>query len=222
MTQKTGTLGLPAGIVGIIFDCDGVLIDSRAANMEYYNRIRTKAGFAPMNEEEEAYAHMHSSREALAHIFPPALHGRLVEFASAVNYKREIMPLIEPMPGLYDCLDSLANQGLRLGVLTNRGRRGIELVLDSFDLQDRFDPILTAEDVREKPAPDGLLRTADHWACTPKELVFVGDSLLDAQSAQAAGVCFLAYDNLKLHAHGHLNSFTQLEQAIGIQAANFT
>ena len=212
MTQNTDSLALPAGTVGIIFDCDGVLIDSRVANMLYYNRIRESAGFGPMSVEEENYAQMHSARESLAHIFPPAMHARLAQLAGAVNYKREIMPHIRHMPGLHNCLELLAKSGLRLGVLTNRGRRGMELVIDRFGLHDCFDPVLTAEDVKGKPAPDGLLRTAALWGCAPDELVFVGDSLLDAQSAEAAGSYFFAYDNRELRAHGHLDSFAQLEK----------
>ena len=70
---------LPERIAGVVFDCDGVLIDSREANTAYYNRILAIAGFGPMNPDEENYTHMHAMWESLLHIFPQDLHGRLKE-----------------------------------------------------------------------------------------------------------------------------------------------
>jgi HAD superfamily hydrolase (TIGR01509 family) len=200
-------------IAGVVFDCDGVLIDSRVSNMAYYNRIRAIGGLGPMSPEEEDYAHMHSARETLAHIFPPPMHGRLREFAQHVDYERDILPLIHPEPGVHDCVDALIACGLRLAIFTNRGG-GMGAVLDSFNLRPYFDPVMTVADVQAKPAPDGLLRIAESWKRPPEDLVFVGDSLLDAQAAEAAGVCFLAYRNPRLQARGHVDSLAELEQRL--------
>lgn len=203
---------LPKTIAGVIFDCDGVLIDSRAANTAYYNRIRALAGLPPMNADEEDYAHMHSSRESLLHVMPPHLHGRLREFSVPVSYEREIMPMIRPEPDLHDCLNSLQAYGLRLAVLTNRAG-GMRLVLDAFALHPYFDPVMTAADVAPKPSPEGLIRIAEVWNRPPADLVFVGDSLLDARAAEAAGVCFVAFRNSGLKAHGYVNSLAELKCA---------
>jgi phosphoglycolate phosphatase-like HAD superfamily hydrolase len=205
---------LPDRLAGVVFDCDGVLIDSREANIAYYNRIRALAGFGPMNPDEEDYTHMHTMWESLLHIFPQELHGRLKEFAKSVEYGRDILPMIQLEPGVHACLERLGACGLRLAVLTNRGKRGIALVLDSFNLRPYFDPVMTAEDVRAKPAPDGLLRIAEHWQCPPEALLFVGDSLLDALSAEAAGACFFAYRNPRLQAQGHVDSLAELGQRL--------
>jgi len=204
---------LPGRIAGVVFDCDGVLIDSRAANMAYYNRIREIGDLGPMSPDEEEYAHMHSVRETLARIFPQEMHGRLRELAQKVDYNRDILPMILPEPGLYACLDALSARGLRLAIFTNRGS-GMGAVLDSFKLRPYFDPVMTVADVKAKPAPDGLLRIAEDWKRPPDDLVFVGDSLLDAMAAEAAGVRFLAYRNPRLQAQRHVDSFAELEQSL--------
>ena len=211
--SKTLRCALPKLLAGVVFDCDGVLIDSRASNTAYYNRIRELAGLAPMNQEEEEFSHMYSSEESLRHILPVHLHDRSQELQRRVDYRRDIMPLIRPRPGLYACLESLHSLGLRAAVLTNRGRGGMTAVLDAFALHPYFDPVMTVTNAEPKPSPDGLLRIADAWACTPGELVFVGDSLLDALAAEAAGVCFVAYCNPKLHAQVHMERFEDMEQA---------
>jgi HAD superfamily hydrolase (TIGR01509 family) len=200
----------PGRIAGVVFDCDGVLLDSRVSNMAYYNRIREIGGLGPMSPDEEEYAHMHSVRETLARIFPPELHGRVVEFAQHVDYARDILPMIRPEPGLHACLDALIARGLRLAIFTNRGG-GMGAVLDSFRLRPYFDPVMTVADVKAKPAPDGLLRIAESWRRPPGDLVFVGDSLLDSLAAEAAGTRFLAYRNPRLPAREHVASLAELE-----------
>jgi HAD superfamily hydrolase (TIGR01509 family) len=204
----------PARIAGVVFDCDGVLIDSRGANMAYYNRIREIGGLGPMSPEEEEYTHMHSARESLIRLFPPEMHGRLKEFAQRVDYTRDILPMVHLEPGLHACLDSLRARDLRLAVFTNRGRGGMGAVLDTFNLRPYFEPVMTVTDVKDKPAPDGLLRIAESWKRPPEELVFVGDSLLDALAAEAAGAYFWAYRNPRLQAQGHVGSLAELEQVL--------
>lgn len=51
----------PDGLRGVIFDCDGVMIDSRAANDEFYNRVLAYFGLPPMTPEQEAYSFMATS-----------------------------------------------------------------------------------------------------------------------------------------------------------------
>ena len=209
---------LSGRIAGVVFDCDGVLLDSRIANMAYYNHIREIGGIGPMSPEEEEYAHMHSVRETLSRIFPPEMHARLRELAQAVDYERDILPMVRPEPGLHACLNTLRDGGLRLAIFTNRGS-GMGTVLDSFKLRPYFDPVMTVAEVKAKPAPDGLLRIAASWKRLPADLVFVGDSLLDAMAAEAAEVCFFAYRNPRLQAQGHVDSFAELEQLL---QRNFT
>ena len=48
----------------IIFDCDGVLFDSKAANIAFYNQILAAVGLAPMTAEEVAYVHVSTAGEA--------------------------------------------------------------------------------------------------------------------------------------------------------------
>jgi HAD superfamily hydrolase (TIGR01509 family) len=204
----------PSRIAGVVFDCDGVLIDSCGANTAYYNKIREIGGLGPMNQEEEEYAHMHAVRECLLRIFPPEMHGRLNELAQSVNYVRDILPMVRTEPGLHACLDALRARGLRLAVFTNRGYKGMGAVLDSFNLRPYFDPVITVAEVKAKPAPDGLLRIAECWRQPPDALLFVGDSLLDAMAAEEAGAHFWAFRNPRLQAQGHVDTFAELARAL--------
>ena len=66
---------VPHGLTGIIFDCDGVMIDSRAANAIFYNKVLAALGLPPLTPEQDAYTFMATARQALEYIVPPARLG---------------------------------------------------------------------------------------------------------------------------------------------------
>ncbi len=53
----------------IIFDCDGVLFDSRKSNQYFYNHLLRHFGKAPLSEGELAYVHMHTVVESIDYLF---------------------------------------------------------------------------------------------------------------------------------------------------------
>ena len=53
----------------VIFDCDGVMFDSKDANRKYYNLLLEQFGHPLMNEEEEDYVHSHNVFDSVSHIF---------------------------------------------------------------------------------------------------------------------------------------------------------
>lgn len=179
---------------GIIFDCDGVLIDSRAANAAYYNRVLDLLRLPPMTAEQEAYAFMATSRQALEYIVPPALHGRIAEACRRISYCRDILPLVLLQDGLRELLDKLATAGIRRAVHTNRTDT-MEAVLRFFGVERYFSPVMTAGNVAPKPSPEGVREILRQWNHAPEEVLFLGDSAIDAQTAANAGVPFVAFRN---------------------------
>ena len=85
----------------VIFDCDGVLFESREANRAFYNHLLTGFGKAPLTEEALRYVHMHTVFEAVDFLFP-AEEERLAAHA----YRQKIDPwtvssgLMVPEPGI--------------------------------------------------------------------------------------------------------------------------
>lgn len=205
---------LPAPVRGVIFDCDGVIIDSRAANASYYNRILEALGLEPLTKAQEAYTYMATVREALEHITPSHLWHRLSEVCStSVHYMRDIMPLIQLEEGFLDFVQWLRGRGVRCAVHTNRST-GMADVLDTFALHAYFDPVVTANMVQPKPAPDGVEYILAHWDMPAHHVVFVGDSILDAHSAHSGRVAFVAYRNADLPATLSVANYSELAEAL--------
>lgn len=182
------------GLKGIIYDCDGVLFESRQANLAYYNRVQEYFGELPVRPEEEDRAHLcHTA--ASPKVFEVLLGTERVaaalEFAATVDY-RQFIPYMQPEPGMVDALATLARR-LPLAVATNRGNSMTE-ILRHFGLCDYFSTVVTSRDVpRPKPHPDMLLLAAERLRRQPRELLFIGDSELDCEAAAAAGITFASY-----------------------------
>lgn len=197
------------GIRGLIFDCDGVLVDSKDANRMYYNMVRAKLGMLPITPEEEDFVHAHAVSASIGHIIPVE---RLAE-AEAARREIDVTELFEftyLQPGLTDLLDTLRDMGYRLGVNTNR-TDSMEALLENFDLTEFFHPVITAAKVgHPKPNPEGVHKILREWGMTRQQVAYIGDSLVDEQTARAAGVAFWAYCNPRLAAHAHVSDFENL------------
>lgn len=207
-------LTLPQELRGVIFDCDGVILNSRAANARYYNMILRALSLPPLTPEQEAYTYMATVGQSLEYITPAHLHARLPEICrETVNYQRDIMPYVELEPGLLDFVHWLQAQQIRMAVHTNRSS-GMPHVLDTFALHPYFDPVMTAALVPPKPHPGGVFEVLKKWNMPAEHVIFIGDSSMDAQTAQAADVCFVAYGRESLDAAVQVVTFEELREII--------
>lgn len=95
--------------------------------------------------------------------------------------------------GVKEVLQQLKNKGYRIGIVTTKFHYRIEQILSKFEANELVDVIVGAEDVKiEKPNPEGLLWAIEHLGIEKENVLYVGDSLVDAKTAQNAGVGFIA------------------------------
>ena len=183
---------------GIIFDCDGVLFESRAANLAYYNAVLSAFAVEPVTPEQTERAHLFHTA-ASPQVFAQLLGEEHCEAALALAAQsdyRQFIPYMRPEPDMFEALTLLARQA-PLAIATNRGHSMNE-ILPHFGMEHLFTPIVTSRDVnRPKPYPDMLHRAAGLLGLPGEELLFIGDSELDAQAAVAAGIPFLAYRSVQ-------------------------
>jgi phosphoglycolate phosphatase len=182
------------GIRGIVYDCDGVLFESRRANLAYYNTILTHFNEPLVKDTDHARAHLcHTA--ASTHVFSQLLGTertpRALALAAELDY-RQFIPFMTPEPGMREALSQLS-ASYPLAVATNRGY-SMPSILEHFGMSHYFRTVVTSRDVeRPKPAPDMLHEAAKRLRCAPHELLFVGDSELDQAAALGAGMPFAIY-----------------------------
>jgi len=179
-------------IEAIIYDCDGVLFESHAANLAYYNQIFAAFGYplVTVEEKEKAYlCHTASSPQVLAGMMRAQDVPAALSFAAEIDY-RDFIPFMNPMPHLHRVLEVVASH-YPLAIATNRGSSVVP-ILEHFGLDHFFSAVVTSRDVEKpKPAPDMLLLAARQLGYQPHACLFIGDSELD-QAAAAAGLFHFA------------------------------
>jgi HAD superfamily hydrolase (TIGR01549 family) len=186
-------------IGAVAFDCDGVMFDSREANINFYNHLLTHFGLPPMEEDVVDFVHMHTADESIRHIFQGTPH-----VDEALAYRREM----DYAPFIRDMVFGLA-------VATNRSNT-IGDVLETHGLKGFFDIVVSSLDVENpKPHPEPLLKILDFFQLSPDQTFYVGDSAVDFETSRGAGVVFIAYKNRELEADFHVDSLMGIRDVVG-------
>ena len=195
----------------IIFDCDGVMFDSKKSNTMYYNYLLAQFGLPSMNSDEEDFVHMNNVTEAIIHIFR---HYRQPSLAEVHAFRRQtkydpFLQYMEIEPDLREFLE-ITSPRYHLAISTNRTNTMTPL-LQRYGLEKYFGIVMTAETAaRPKPAPDALFAILKHFGCQPEEAVYIGDSTIDEQHAAAGKVSLIAFKNPALRARYHVRSFLEI------------
>lgn len=93
-------------------------------------------------------------------------------------------------------LEKLKSRGVRLGIISTKYRYRIQSFLDDQGVVGLLDLIVGGEDVSQaKPSPEGVLYAMHRLEVSPEEVVYIGDSTVDAETARAAGVAFIGVTN---------------------------
>jgi HAD superfamily hydrolase (TIGR01509 family) len=92
-------------------------------------------------------------------------------------------------PGAVETLRKLRGRSIKIGLVTNNGRKGTELTLSRHRLKSLFDTVVTRDDCEDmKPAAEPVEKVLAALKAAPNEAVLIGDGVMDIRSARAAGV----------------------------------
>lgn len=194
----------------VIFDCDGVMFDSKNANKLYYNQILQEFGHPLLTEEELDYVHIHNVMDSVRHILRH--YPEDIEKAEAFRADLDYRPFLQHMrlePDLIEFLEFLIPDYER-AISTNRTST-MSNILDIFGLSSYFGKVMTAFDVENpKPHPEALLQILDHYRLRADEAVYIGDSIIDREHSLAAGMELIAFKNQELSAEYHVSTFMEI------------
>jgi len=176
---------------GVIFDFDGVLINSEPLHLRAFQEILPAYGRTLTEQEYYAHYIVYSDREVLERLLPA---GEALE-AALVAKERRYRELVEA--GVPVFLDGLAllhrTDGWSVGLATGSLRPEVERILRSLGIRERFGAIVTREDCRRgKPDPEPFLLAADALGLAPHRCVAIEDTPGGVQAAKAAGMACVA------------------------------
>jgi HAD superfamily hydrolase (TIGR01509 family) len=161
-------------ILGIVFDLDGTLVDSRL-DFEAMRREMNLPKGAPLLETIAQLPPDHASK-----------CWQILE-----EHERRGAEVAIPTQGAPELLKYLRRLQIHIGVLTRNGRQFAQITLDRLNLP--HDALVTRDDASPKPNPAGLLRILSDWNVAPTRAAIVGDYRFDLEAGRAAGMRTVLY-----------------------------
>ncbi|MFZ5962175.1 phosphoglycolate phosphatase [Thalassococcus sp. BH17M4-6] len=180
----------------VVFDLDGTLIDSAPDIRVVANRLLAERGLAELSLAETkrfigSGTSVFIARLRAARDLPEAEQDPL--HAAFVGAYDTAVDLTVIYPGVVPALRALAGQGYALGICTNKPLRPAQSVLRHLGLDRHFSAVLGGDSLPQRKPDPAPLQACFEKLGAEGPRIYVGDSEVDADTAQAAGVPFLLY-----------------------------
>ncbi len=171
----------------ILFDMDGVILDSFDASYKIFNELRKRCKLGIMSREEyrksvwggffadNVKKYLKTNDVAGIEIY----HKKLIS-----KYKNDV----KLMPGAKKVLKAIKKKNIKIGLVTNTLRGQTADKLRHHKIKNYFDAVVTGSDAeRVKPYPDPVLKLCSRLKVAPEEAILVGDTKFDYKAGKAAG-----------------------------------
>ena len=176
----------------VIFDLDGVLVDTARFHFEAWRALARELGLPLPDEAWFRQTFGRRNEEILQTLLPRPLSAeeaqRLSQHKEAL-FRALARGKIEPLPGARPLVYALKQKGLRLGIGTSTPPENLEMILEELKLKEAFDAWVTGADVqRGKPDPEVFLLAAERLSVPPERCVVIEDAPAGIEAAKRAGM----------------------------------
>jgi len=191
----------------VVFDMDGLMFDTENIYTMVGTQLLQRRGHAFSEELKNEVMGLRPQPTFEAMIRRHGLDCTWQELAHESN--RIFIGLLDEhlraMPGLFELLDALEAAEIPKAIATSSGRKMTDACLGPFGLRDRFEFILTAEDILcGKPDPEIYLTAAKRLSLPPQQILVLEDSQNGCLAGAAAGALTVAVPSL----HSRLHDFS--------------
>lgn len=184
---------------GVIFDMDGVIIDSEPIHFTCEKEMFKQFGIAVSDEEHNRF--VGTPDETMWSILD-SRYGLPVKIAEAIQLCRSLYmsglkkyPIV-PIPHIPELLAELAGKGFSLALASSSPHEQINYILETFGFKAYFQATVSGEDVREgKPNPDIFLKAAQMAGVAPWNCLVIEDSHHGVTAAKKAGMTCIGFVN---------------------------
>jgi HAD superfamily hydrolase (TIGR01509 family) len=201
-------------IKAVLFDMDGVLVDSEEANFRWISSVIEEYGGYPKPKREDYVPAFGSGRHnVIKSLTKEGSEEKIDKMVAYADTKREGYPtdLLKVTDGVVEVLKKLKGD-YKLGVVTSAHRYSLERVFSIIDIKKYFDVIVAREDYTHvKPSPEPLRVAAIRLEINPKDIVYVGDRDVDVTSAHAAGMKVVGFSKERIDgADANVSTFEEI------------
>ena len=180
---------------GVIFDMDGVLVDSSRAHLEAWVELGNRHKRQFTQALFERTFGMHNAQILPLWLGPDFSdeHLQLLADEKEVIYRDLARKVIEPLEGAVSLVRELFASGCRLAVGSSGPHANVSLILEILGLRDCFQALSTGDDVSHgKPHPEVFLRAAERLQLPSEQCLVVEDAPQGIEAARAAGMAVVA------------------------------
>lgn len=176
----------------VIFDMDGVIIDSNPYHKIAWKTFCEQHGFDLRDDYLEENIYGRTDKDALPILFNRQLDPELIqEYGDEINatYRDVYSPYIKPLNGFVNFLEMLKKNNIPYAIATSAPPVNVEYVLSHLKLVSDFNTIIDATQItNSKPDPEIYLTASSRLGIKAANCIVFEDSLSGIESAQAAGM----------------------------------
>ena len=177
----------------VIFDMDGTLLDTLQDLGDCMNRVLERSGYPTHPIEAYKYFVGDGMRNLVIRVLPKAAHKEetieRLQAQMGEEYTAHWADQTALYPGIGPLLDELVQRKVRRAILSNKPHQFTTVMAERYFSKWRFDPVFGArEGVPSKPDPAAALETCRLWELDPAEVLYVGDTNTDMQTARRGGM----------------------------------
>ncbi len=181
-------------IQAVIWDLDGVIIDSAEEHRKAWHRLAQEEG-VPYTDEQFWATFGWRNDAIIPLIYGPVSPERLQELADRKEaYFREyIRDTVAPLPGAIELISTLHAAGYKQGLGTSTPIANIEVISKALGLERFLSALVSGETVPHgKPAPDLFLKVAEQLGIAPEHSLVIEDAVAGIAAARAGGMYSIA------------------------------
>jgi HAD superfamily hydrolase (TIGR01509 family) len=180
-------------LASVIFDFDGVILDSETPEYESHRQVSEMFGVPLALDEYLGHVGLyHVAHETQWFLRLCGRSPNPPDRATFDSQKRRIFTALvprEPMRGILDLLDALTGAGVPMAIASTSTSRWVVPAAERLGVRARFATVVTGDDVeRRKPAPDVYLEAVRRLGVDPARSIAIEDSAPGIASARAAGL----------------------------------
>jgi beta-phosphoglucomutase len=175
---------------GLIFDLDGVLVDSHPVHLRAWKALFASLDRHFSESELQFIVEGHKREEILCHFLGQLSEEQIKEYGARKEALVQASAHeIETVSGVLEFLSELQSAGLPMGVASSAGRARVESTLERLQLKQYFSAVMTGSDVAKgKPDPAIFCRTAEAMGVSPSGILVCEDAVNGVQAAKRAGM----------------------------------
>jgi beta-phosphoglucomutase family hydrolase len=181
-------------ISGVLWDMDGVLVDTGELHFQSWVLALTEVGI-PFDRDKFRQTFGMNNNGILSilleHPPEPAFLANVSDRKESL-FRQMIRGKVHPMPGVCTWLERLQSMGCRQAVASSAPMANIDALVDEMQIRAYFSAIVSAYDMPSKPDPAVFLEAARQLALPPKKCVVIEDAIPGVNAAHRAGMKCIA------------------------------